>query len=111
MWNNIIKPDSVQNGVGLLRLSIRFIELQSKPFLSMEMMMFKIAIFMKNNTLFNCHYISYNIPITEKSMTTNINKIDWYENLTKYFIITFNHIWNSHCFIIFDWYTHNQYTK
>ena len=39
-----IKPDSVQNGVGLLRLSIRLVELQSKPILSKEMIMTKSAI-------------------------------------------------------------------
>ena len=39
-----MRPDSVQNGVGLLRLSIRLVELQSKPFLSIEIMMTKIAV-------------------------------------------------------------------
>ena len=39
-----MRPDSVQNGVGLSRLSLRLVELQSKPFLSVEIMMTKIAV-------------------------------------------------------------------
>ena len=46
-----MRPDSVQNGVGLLRLSIRLIELQSKPFLSIEIMMAKNAMLSGKNLL------------------------------------------------------------
>ena len=40
----LIKPDSVQNGVGLLRLSIRLVKLQSKLSLLIEMTITMIAI-------------------------------------------------------------------
>ena len=56
MKNSIIKSDSVQNGVGLLRLSIRLVELQNKPFLSIEMMMTKMASWGITN-FYSCHYI------------------------------------------------------
>ena len=91
MWNNIIKPDSVQNGVRLLKLSVRFVELQSKPFLSMNWWWPRVLC---NKYTFSVVVIKdYNIPITDQSMTTNINKIDGYENLIKYFIVTFNNMW------------------
>ena len=44
MYNSIIRPDNVQNGVGLLRVSIRLVEPQNKLFLSIEMIMTKSAI-------------------------------------------------------------------
>ena len=43
MYNSIIKPDNVQSGVRLLRLLVTLVELQNKPFLSMEVMMIKSA--------------------------------------------------------------------
>ena len=54
-----MRPDSVQNGVGLLRLSIRLIELQSKPFLSTEIMMAKNAMLSGKKSIKDIMIIAY----------------------------------------------------
>ena len=54
-----MRPDSVQNGVGLLRLSIRLIELQSKPFLSIEIMMAKNAMLSGKKSIKDIMIIAY----------------------------------------------------
>ena len=76
VWFEIIfvKPDSVQNGVGLLRLSIRLVELQSKLFLSIEMTITTIAIDAIHMYIYIMVTSSLQanvIPIKAQSITSN----------------------------------------